>query len=164
MMGVSLGLLSGAILARFHLLDSASKQWRSWRPGVPRCSDSMLHPPHPLEIHAGGQNAGSGSDESEEGVAAELSTHERRQRKIAAQIAQIEEEAMQDRSWHMRGEATAATRPKDSALEIDVVRTRTAFGVFALLCHHAPALRLESCPAETHSLDLVDVVPLPNCL
>lgn len=70
--------------------------------------------------------ADSGANDSADEGGAELSTHERRQRKIAAQIAQIEEDAMKEQSWHLRGEATAATRPKDSALEIDVVRLRLA--------------------------------------
>lgn len=68
--------------------------------------------------------ADSGANDSGHESGAELSTHERRQHKIAAQIAQIEEDAMKERSWYLRGEATAATRPKDSALEIDVVRPR----------------------------------------
>lgn len=67
-------------------------------------------------------------EQSDDEAAALLSTHERRQRKIAAQIAQIEEAAMQEKSWHLRGEATAAMRPKDSALEIDVVRIGPARG------------------------------------
>jgi Mpp10 protein len=57
-------------------------------------------------------------EEAEERV---LSTHERRQLRIAREIEKVEEKLMADKAWQFRGEATAKQRPKDSALEIDLV-------------------------------------------
>ena len=51
---------------------------------------------------------------------AELSSHQKRQLRVQQQIAEMEEAAMQGADWHMRGEATAAHRPVDSALELDL--------------------------------------------
>jgi U3 small nucleolar RNA-associated protein MPP10 len=51
---------------------------------------------------------------------AELSTHEKRVLRIREQIAAMEEAALQDQEWHLRGEASAASRPMDSALAIDL--------------------------------------------
>lgn len=49
-----------------------------------------------------------------------LSSHERRTARIQEQIAAMEEAAMGGAAWHMRGEATAAARPVDSALAMDL--------------------------------------------
>ena len=51
---------------------------------------------------------------------AELTPHQRRVARMQEQIAAMEEAAMQGQEWHMRGEASAASRPKDSALELDL--------------------------------------------
>jgi U3 small nucleolar RNA-associated protein MPP10 len=50
-----------------------------------------------------------------------LSTHEKRQLRVAKEIEKVEELLMADKAWQFRGEATAKQRPKDSALEIDLV-------------------------------------------
>jgi U3 small nucleolar ribonucleoprotein component len=57
-------------------------------------------------------------EEAEEGV---LSTHEKRQLRLAREIEKVEEQLMADKTWQFRGEATAKQRPKDSALELDLV-------------------------------------------
>jgi U3 small nucleolar RNA-associated protein MPP10 len=52
--------------------------------------------------------------------AGELSTHQKRMLRLREQIAEMEEAAMTGAAWHMRGEASAASRPIESALEIDL--------------------------------------------
>ncbi|KAL7424270.1 U3 snoRNP protein [Cryptotrichosporon argae] len=53
-------------------------------------------------------------DEQEEEV---LSTHERRQRALAVQIAELEAAAVGPKDWQLLGEATARARPENSLLE-----------------------------------------------
>ncbi|RSH81820.1 uncharacterized protein EHS24_008012 [Apiotrichum porosum] len=56
----------------------------------------------------------SEDDEDSEKV---LSTHERRQRELADQIAQLESEAIGPKDWTLMGEASARARPENSLLE-----------------------------------------------
>lgn len=49
-----------------------------------------------------------------------MSTHERRQRELAEQIAQLESEAIGPKDWTLLGEATARARPENSLLEEDL--------------------------------------------
>lgn len=62
------------------------------------------------------------SDQGPEGEEKVLSTHEKRQLRVAREIEKVEGELMADKSWQFRGEASAKQRPKDSALEVDLVR------------------------------------------
>ncbi|KAF9161398.1 U3 snoRNP protein [Actinomortierella ambigua] len=63
-----------------------------------------------------GQEAdeGEGDDESK------LSKHERMQRKMQAQIEQLEQENVAPREWAKKGETSAAERPVNSLLEEDL--------------------------------------------
>ena len=79
-------------------------------------------------------SSGEGAEDSAEGDAVlplrgttapvrseeHLSSHERRTLRIQEQIAAMEEAAMGGAEWHMRGEASAASRPVDSALAMDL--------------------------------------------
>ncbi|KAL1411001.1 U3 snoRNP protein [Vanrija albida] len=56
------------------------------------------------------------SDDEEESEQ-NLSTHERRQRELAAQIAELEQEAIGPKDWTLLGEATSRARPENSLLE-----------------------------------------------
>lgn len=67
------------------------------------------------------EGSGSGSEEMQAMPEQVLSTHERRQLKVAREIERVEGELMADKAWQFRGEATAKQRPKDSALEVDLV-------------------------------------------
>ncbi|XP_068307935.1 M phase phosphoprotein 10-like [Pyrus communis] len=49
-----------------------------------------------------------------------LSTHEKKLKKLQSQIEEMEKANLEPKSWIMRGEVTAATRPKNSALEVDL--------------------------------------------
>ncbi|KAJ0962500.1 hypothetical protein J5N97_027622 [Dioscorea zingiberensis] len=49
-----------------------------------------------------------------------LSTHERELQNIQAKIRQMEKENLETKSWTMQGEVTAAKRPKNSALEVNL--------------------------------------------
>ncbi|PSC76514.1 U3 small nucleolar ribonucleo MPP10 [Micractinium conductrix] len=62
------------------------------------------------------------SDEEEEEVDEELapSAHERRQHRLQEKIQRLEETAMGEKEWFMRGEIDAGRRPKNSALEVDL--------------------------------------------
>ena len=49
-----------------------------------------------------------------------LSTHEKRQKALAEQIAQLESEAIGPKDWTLMGEASARARPENSLLEEDL--------------------------------------------
>eukprot|EP00878_Enallax_costatus_P011914 GHUV01012438.1.p1 GENE.GHUV01012438.1~~GHUV01012438.1.p1 ORF type:complete len:599 (+),score=315.95 GHUV01012438.1:2225-4021(+) len=66
---------------------------------------------------AGGDNNISEGEEQEE---APLSTHEKRLLRMQERIAELEDEALGDKPWHLIGEVSAAKRPVNSALEIDM--------------------------------------------
>ncbi|CAK9783925.1 U3 small nucleolar ribonucleo protein complex, subunit Mpp10p [Cutaneotrichosporon oleaginosum] len=60
-------------------------------------------------------------DSEDEGDAQRvLSTHERRQRELAEQIAQLESEAIGPKEWTLLGEASSRARPENSLLEEDL--------------------------------------------
>ncbi|KAL6181836.1 hypothetical protein ACLB2K_048485 [Fragaria x ananassa] len=50
----------------------------------------------------------------------DLSTHEREQLKLKAEIEQREKAMLDPKTWTMQGEVTAAKRPPNSALEVDL--------------------------------------------
>ncbi|GMM40804.1 rRNA-processing protein [Hanseniaspora uvarum] len=68
------------------------------------------------------------SDEDEEQVSGAtegnqtkiLSSHERQQLEIQRQIQQLEEKAVEDKHWGMKGESNAKNRPKDALVEEEV--------------------------------------------
>ncbi|GFZ12023.1 hypothetical protein Acr_23g0004080 [Actinidia rufa] len=49
-----------------------------------------------------------------------LSTHEKHLEKLHAKIEQMEQANLEPKTWTMQGEVTAAKRPKNSALEVDL--------------------------------------------
>ncbi|KAL6906049.1 hypothetical protein ACP4OV_003650 [Aristida adscensionis] len=49
-----------------------------------------------------------------------LSTHEKDRLKMKAKIEQMEKAILEPSTWTMRGEITASSRPKNSALEVDL--------------------------------------------
>lgn len=49
-----------------------------------------------------------------------LSTHEKRQKALAEEIAQLESEAVGPKEWTLLGEASSRTRPQNSLLEEDL--------------------------------------------
>ncbi|XP_057995248.1 M phase phosphoprotein 10 isoform X2 [Hevea brasiliensis] len=49
-----------------------------------------------------------------------LSTHEKQLEKLQSEIEQMEKANLEPKTWTMRGEVTAASRPKNSALEVDL--------------------------------------------
>ncbi|XP_011001511.1 PREDICTED: U3 small nucleolar ribonucleoprotein protein MPP10-like isoform X4 [Populus euphratica] len=49
-----------------------------------------------------------------------LSTHEKQLQKLQSEIEQMEKSNLEPKTWTMQGEVTAASRPKNSALEVDV--------------------------------------------
>ncbi|XP_068637401.1 M phase phosphoprotein 10 [Aristolochia californica] len=49
-----------------------------------------------------------------------LSTHEKEVEKIRSEIEQMERANLEPKTWTMQGEVTAAKRPKNSALEVDL--------------------------------------------
>ncbi|XP_020520694.1 U3 small nucleolar ribonucleoprotein protein MPP10 isoform X2 [Amborella trichopoda] len=51
---------------------------------------------------------------------ATMSTHEKQLEKIHSRIEQLERANLEAKSWTMQGEVTAARRPKNSALEVDL--------------------------------------------
>jgi U3 small nucleolar RNA-associated protein MPP10 len=52
--------------------------------------------------------------------ATRLSTHERQQEKIKKRIEQLEKSNLDPKHWTLQGEITAAKRPKNSALEVEL--------------------------------------------
>ncbi|KAL6007052.1 hypothetical protein ACLOJK_032548 [Asimina triloba] len=61
----------------------------------------------------------SGSEELGTGDGT-FSTHEKELQKIQSKIEQMEKENLEAKAWTMQGEVTAAKRPKNSALEVDL--------------------------------------------
>ncbi|KAK2657325.1 hypothetical protein Ddye_010377 [Dipteronia dyeriana] len=49
-----------------------------------------------------------------------LSTHEKQLKKLQSEIEKMEKANMDQKAWTMQGEVTAAQRPKNSALEVDL--------------------------------------------
>ncbi|GIL47167.1 hypothetical protein Vafri_4051, partial [Volvox africanus] len=49
-----------------------------------------------------------------------MSTHERRLARMQERVAELEEEALGDKAWHLTGEVAAGSRPLNSALELDM--------------------------------------------
>ncbi|SNX87237.1 related to MPP10 - component of the U3 small nucleolar ribonucleoprotein [Melanopsichium pennsylvanicum] len=67
------------------------------------------------------------ADSDDEADAQEkLSTHERRQAAIKAEIAQLEDENVSKKDWTLMGEAGSRVRPQDSLLEQDLEFERAA--------------------------------------
>lgn len=64
-------------------------------------------------------------DESEEEPGQKLSTHAKRQLRLAEEIRQLENDNIAKKDWTLMGEASARARPKDSLLEegLDFERT-----------------------------------------
>lgn len=60
------------------------------------------------------------SDQDEDQPTGKSSTHERQKEKILKKIEQLEKENLETKSWMMQGEVTAARRPKNSALEVEL--------------------------------------------
>lgn len=60
------------------------------------------------------------SDQDTEQPTGKSSTHERQKEKIRKKIEQLEKENTEAKSWMMQGEVTAAKRPKNSALEVEL--------------------------------------------
>lgn len=59
-------------------------------------------------------------EEEEEEERRQPSTHERRLGKMSEKVRRLEEEAMGEKEWFMKGEVVAGQRPKNSALEVDL--------------------------------------------
>ncbi|KIR54083.1 U3 small nucleolar RNA-associated protein MPP10 [Cryptococcus gattii Ru294] len=60
------------------------------------------------------------SDDEEDQEDKVLSTHEKRQKDLAEEIAQLESEAVGPKEWTLLGEASSRTRPQNSLLEEDL--------------------------------------------
>ena len=58
------------------------------------------------------------SDQDEEDIMP--SRHQMRLEKVSSKIQKLEEEALGEKDWFMKGEVSASHRPKNSALEIDL--------------------------------------------
>uniref|UniRef100_A0A6V7QU37 U3 small nucleolar ribonucleoprotein protein MPP10 n=1 Tax=Ananas comosus var. bracteatus TaxID=296719 RepID=A0A6V7QU37_ANACO len=59
-------------------------------------------------------------DDHDENETKVLSTHEKELQKMRLKIEQMEKANLEPKSWTMQGEVTAAKRPKNSALEVDL--------------------------------------------
>ncbi|KAK3195474.1 hypothetical protein Dsin_026784 [Dipteronia sinensis] len=75
----------------------------------------------------GSEEESSSDDEEEDDDAVmedqkneNLSTHEKQLRKLQSEIEKMEKANMDQKAWTMQGEVTAAQRPKNSALEVDL--------------------------------------------
>ncbi|CAN6578366.1 unnamed protein product [Malus baccata var. baccata] len=66
------------------------------------------------------QEEGDEDEQEDEKKQTTLSTHEKKLKKLQSQIEEMEKANLEPKSWIMQGEVTAATRPKNSALEVDL--------------------------------------------
>ncbi|KXZ52911.1 hypothetical protein GPECTOR_8g29 [Gonium pectorale] len=84
----------------------------------------------PLVKPAGGHEtrpgSGRGKAKSRAEGALSVSAHERRLARMQERIAELEADALRGKSWHLIGEATAGSRPINSALELDMDFETTA--------------------------------------
>ncbi|CAK7328875.1 unnamed protein product [Dovyalis caffra] len=62
----------------------------------------------------------SSDDEAVDERKGRLSTHEKQLQKLQSEIEQMEKANLEPKTWTMQGEVTAASRPKNSALEVDL--------------------------------------------
>ncbi|KAJ3695641.1 hypothetical protein LUZ60_001018 [Juncus effusus] len=60
------------------------------------------------------------NDDTNENDKKNLSTHEKEMKKLKSQIEEMEKVNLEPKTWTMQGEVTAAKRPKNSALEVDL--------------------------------------------
>lgn len=72
------------------------------------------------------ESDGSESDQGNVSSKASISTYEKQQMDIQKQIEQLEQEAVADKKWTLKGEVEAQERPADSLLTEDVEFDRTA--------------------------------------
>ncbi|KAG2498501.1 hypothetical protein HYH03_003752 [Edaphochlamys debaryana] len=70
---------------------------------------------------AGGKGSRGGAE-----ARALMSTHERRLARLQERVAELESEALGNKSWHLTGEVAAGKRPVNSALELDMEFETTA--------------------------------------
>ncbi|XP_055302801.1 U3 small nucleolar ribonucleoprotein protein MPP10 [Sitodiplosis mosellana] len=63
------------------------------------------------------QEGDSGSDESDEDDQVEKSEYDLRQQRLKKRIEALEEKALAEKPWQLKGEITSSTRPKNSLLE-----------------------------------------------
>lgn len=59
----------------------------------------------------------SGSDENEDDEQVEKSEYDLRQQRLKKRIEELEEKALAEKPWQLKGEITSTTRPKNSLLE-----------------------------------------------
>lgn len=88
-----------------------------------------------MQSAAVGKHAVRAVDADHDGRA--LSTHEKRQLRMRNEIEKVEGDLMSEKAWQFRGEATAKQRPKDSALEVDLVLCHvhvTSDCMFSIMC------------------------------
>ncbi|XP_070027301.1 M phase phosphoprotein 10 [Nicotiana sylvestris] len=60
------------------------------------------------------------SDDNDDNQKQSLSTHEKELVKLRSTIEEMEKANLEEKAWTMQGEVTAARRPKNSALEVDL--------------------------------------------
>eukprot|EP00879_Flechtneria_rotunda_P007579 GHRR01007950.1.p1 GENE.GHRR01007950.1~~GHRR01007950.1.p1 ORF type:complete len:537 (+),score=268.55 GHRR01007950.1:389-1999(+) len=103
------------------------------------------------------------SDEHNEIEQQPLSTHEKRLLRMQERIAELEEKAMVDKPWHLVGEVSAARRPINSALEIDMEYDTTSKPPPAPTEESTQGLEdiIRRRIAESRFDDVVRVVPPP---
>uniref|UniRef100_A0A0D9XWN3 Uncharacterized protein n=1 Tax=Leersia perrieri TaxID=77586 RepID=A0A0D9XWN3_9ORYZ len=70
--------------------------------------------PHVSEVDDKNDDANVNPDEQE------LSTHEKAHLKMRAKIEEMEKASLEPSTWTMQGEVNASSRPKNSALEVDL--------------------------------------------
>ncbi|XP_073016763.1 M phase phosphoprotein 10-like isoform X2 [Primulina eburnea] len=72
--------------------------------------------------HGGLQGSDMGDEpiHGDEDLKQILSTHEKEQQNLRVQIENMEKANLEPKTWTMQGEITAAKRPKNSALEVDL--------------------------------------------
>ncbi|KAL6641936.1 hypothetical protein ACP70R_020117 [Stipagrostis hirtigluma subsp. patula] len=76
--------------------------------------------PHEIEVDASDNDEVDASENDDGNDEQVLSTHEMERLKMHAKIEEMEKAILEPNTWTMQGEITASSRPKNSALEVDL--------------------------------------------
>ncbi|KAF3437011.1 hypothetical protein FNV43_RR19764 [Rhamnella rubrinervis] len=113
-------------IGEFGLIDNEEEEDKLANARYEEFFGSKKKTPSKMSKSVGSSEDSSTDDELKDDEAFEnpmqknLSTHEKELKKLKSKIEKMEKSNMETKGWTMQGEVTAAKRPKNSALEVDL--------------------------------------------